>query len=89
MNPVDFPESNMPFGAPSGWDESQCATIRAFAGPIQGGSLDGEHQVIVAWTPTAQELKDIVNGKPIFISMIGGLMPHYLCTSFADARNVA
>lgn len=39
MTPINFPEANRPFGAPSGMDESQVATIPAFAGVVEGGNL--------------------------------------------------
>jgi len=89
MTPINFPEANTQYGPPKDMTESQVATIPAFAGEVRSGSCDGVHIVVVAWTPTAEELRDIMDGKPIFISMFGGLAPHYLTTSFEQAINVA
>jgi hypothetical protein len=89
MNPVNFPEANSLFGAPAGLDEKQVATIRAFQHEIVGGSCDGLKQVVVAWKPTETELARIAAGEPIFISMIGCLVPHYLSTSFHEATHPA
>lgn len=85
MTPVKFPEANSRFGPPEDLAESQCMTIWAYSGTVAGGSVDGAHQVVVAWLPDEQERKRIADGGPIFLSVIGGLPPHYLSTSFAEA----
>jgi len=85
MTPVDFPELNKNFCAPSDMDESQVATLPAYAGQVRGGSCDGVPIVVVAWRPSAEEFQDLVDGKPVFISMFGGLPPHYLTTDFQQA----
>ena len=85
MIPIKFPEANTTFGAPSDMDESQVMTIPGFAGQVTGGSCDGMPVVVVAWRPTPEELRDIVDGKPIFLSVFGGLPPHYMATSFEQA----
>lgn len=87
MNPVDFPESNANFGPPPDVTETQVATVRAYHGAVFRGSLQGAHIVIVAWKPTPEELRDITEGKPIFLSCIGGLPPHFLTTNFAEANS--
>lgn len=89
MNPIKFPQANSRFGAPSDLDESQVFTIDSYVGIISGGSLDGCKQVVVAWVPNEDELMRIISGKPIFLSMIGGLAPHYLSTSFEEATHPA
>lgn len=89
MTPIPFPEANTKFGPPPEMDESQVATIPAFAGTVEGGNCDGSAQVIVAWMPTDGERLAIATGAPVFISMLGGLAPHFLTTSFEDARRVS
>ena len=89
MNPATFPEANIVFHAPSDLSESQVMTIPAFYGTVMGGSLDGCTQVIVAWLPTEQDLKDLNAGAAVYLSCIGGLLPHCLTTRFSEARRVA
>lgn len=89
MTPINFPEANKPFGPPQGLEESQVATIPAYIGEIVGGSCDGLTQVVVAWQPHTIDVERIVAGKPIFISMIGGLAPHFPSTSFEEATRPA
>lgn len=89
MIPVHFPQENTHYGPPEGIAESQCMTIPACQRMVDRGSLDGMRQVIVAWRPTQEELQRIIEVAPIFVSMIGGLMPHALCTSFEEATNPA
>lgn len=85
MTPTDFEHSNCIFGPPKDLEKSQCMSIHAYSGQVLGGSVDGSHVVVVAWRPNEQELKDIAKGKPIFISMMGGLAPHFLTTNFNQA----
>ena len=89
MIPTDFPEANAKFGPPSDMAESQVKTIPAYVGQVSSGSVDGATLVVAAWKPTAEELKDLEAGKPVFISMLGGLAPHFLTTDFALATNPA
>lgn len=89
MIPYKFPECNKTYGPPSDLEESQCFSIPAFEHEVVGGSCDGVKQVIVAWKPTEQELQKIIEGNPIFISMMGGLAPHYPSMSFQEATNPA
>ncbi len=87
MNPTNFPEANAVFGTPKDLAPSQCRAIPAFRGTVDGGSVDGLVFVVVAWQPTPEEIEDIKNGKPVFISMVGGLAPHYLTTDFFAATH--
>lgn len=89
MTPVHFTEVNTRFGPPPELEESQCMTIPAFVGSVTGGSCDGSSMVVVAWKPTEEELAELNAGNPIFVSMLGGLPPHFLTTSFALAKNPA
>jgi len=81
MTPVVFDEANVVFGPPPGMSESQCASIPACAYEMIGGPLDGCRMVVVAWKPDAKDLEDLNKGSPVFLSVIGGLPPHYLTTS--------
>lgn len=85
MIPQKFPECNTIIGPPRDLHSSQCMTIPAYMGRVQGGSLDDAPIVVVAWMPTPEELKLINEGKPIFVSFLGGLAPHYPCMSFEIA----
>ena len=89
MTPVDFPEANCNFGPPPDMSESQVIPIRAFKHQVAGGSCDGCDQVVVAWKPSEEELRIIKEGGPIFISMLGGLAPHYPSMSFYEATHPA
>lgn len=89
MTAEHFPEANARFTAPSDLAESQCLTIPAYQGIVTGGSVDGSPIVVVAWKPSPQELADLVAGKPIFLSCIGGLPPHFLSTDFHSATHPA
>lgn len=82
MMPIKFPESNCCFDPPASLDESQVKTIHAWRGIIDGGNLDGLECVVVAWQPNANEIKMISEGQPIFINIIGGLVPHALSMDF-------
>lgn len=89
MNSTTFPEANCAFSAPDDLNEKQCMTIPAFAGQVESGSCDGARQVIVAWQPTPEELTALNAGAPVFLAVLGGLPPHYLTTSFEEARRCA
>ena len=89
MNPATFPQANTKFGPPTDLAESQCLTIPAYMGRVQGGSVDGSTIVVVAWLPTAEELKQLNAGAPIYLSCMGGLPPHFISTDFDLATHPA
>lgn len=89
MTPSDFPDSNSVFGPPPGLEESQCLSIPAYVGEVRGGSCDGLRHVIVAWRPSEEELRDLQQGGLVYLSVIGGLAPHYLSTDFHTASHPA
>ncbi len=89
MTPVRFPEANCCYGPPQGMDENQVMTIPAFQHQVNGGSCDGSAQVVVAWMPSAEELAVLNAGGPLFISMLGGLAPHYPSVDFHAATHPA
>jgi len=89
MTPTIFPEANTKFRAPADLAESQCQTIPGYVGSIRGGSLDGSAVVVVAWMPDEKDLEDLKNGKPIYLSCIGGLPPHLIGMDFNAVTNPA
>lgn len=89
MTPTNFPECNGRFRAPPDLDPSQCLTIDAYKGNVQGGSMDGCPIVVVAWKPSDNELDRLNQGHPIYMSTVGGLSPHFLTTSFEEAIHPA
>jgi len=88
MEAIKFSQANSVFKALSDLDESQCFSIHAYQRIIPSGNLDGAHQVIVAWKPSVLDLERINKGEPVFISMLGGLAPHFLTTSFEEAISI-
>lgn len=90
MNPVSFPGSNKSFGPPEGMDESQVRIIPAYVGKITKGSLDGEPIVVVAWKLSPEDRENLKNNDGvIYLTVLGGgLPPHLLSTSFAQAINL-
>lgn len=89
MIPVAFPEANSTFGPPEGVAESQVATVPAFTGEVKGGSMDGAPLVVTAWQPTAEELEELIQGGKLYLTVLGGLPPHCITTSFAAATHPA
>jgi hypothetical protein len=89
MTPVDFPEAKMRFRPLPGLAESQCRTIHAFVGKVVGGSVDGADVVVTAWRPSPEELAVLNAGKPLFLSFLGGLPPHFPTVDFEAAIHPA
>ena len=67
--------------------DSQVDPIRAFVGEVAKGSCEGARLVVVAWAPSAEERAAIEAGSLVYLSMIGGLLPHFITTDFANATN--
>lgn len=86
MKPVPFPESNSVFGPPKGMEESQVFAVPAHLRQVSGGSCDGSLQVIVAWKPSDLDLERLQKGSLIYLSVLGGLPPHFLSTSFTETQ---
>jgi hypothetical protein len=90
MNVVQFPECNVVFGPPPDMEESQVRRIPAFQGKAEGGGCDGADIVVVAYQLTPQELLALAQQQGvIYLSMIGGLAPHYLSFNFQQATHPA
>jgi hypothetical protein len=82
MTPIRFPQANCTFGPPDDMDESQVMTIPAFKGTMKGGNLDGSHFVTVAWKPSEEEIEKLQKGEAVYLTMMGGLSPHFLTVGF-------
>ena len=89
MNPVKFPQANCRFGPPPDMSEAQVQTIYAYKDEAKKGSCDGSQMVVVAWKPDAHEIERINAGCPIFLTVLGGLPPHFITTDFRKAVNPA
>lgn len=89
MDSYKFPEANTTFGPPPDLVESQCRTIPAFVGVVEKGSCEGSRMIVVAHKPTPADLAALNAGGAIYLTMMGGLAPHFLTTNFAEATNVA
>lgn len=89
MTAIEFPEANTRFGPPAGLDEAQVRPCVGHVREIVGGSCDGLPQVIVAWKPSNEDVKRIIDGELIYLSCIGSLPPHFLTTSFVAATQPA
>lgn len=89
MTPTDFPQSNTTFGPPTDMDQNQCKPVRAHISRVLGGSVDGAIVVVVAWQPSEQDIVRINSGAPVYLSMMGGLYPHFMTTEFEQAVNPA
>lgn len=88
MSPCVFPQANIQLGKPEDLDESQCESIPAFSGQMVGGNLDGSHLIVVAWKPSEDDLKRLVEGSPIFLTCIGGCPPHFMSATFPFDKTI-
>lgn len=86
MNAEQFEQANITYGPPEGVSEAHVHSIPAFVGAIEGGPFDGSHYTVVAWRPDEKDLERLNNGGVVYLSVVGGLMPHFLCTSFEEAK---
>jgi hypothetical protein len=89
MIPVSFPEANARYGPPPDLADSQCMTIHAYHGQVVGGSVDGSLIVVTAWKPSPDQIEAMKQGRPILLSFIGGLPPHFVSTDFHAATHPA
>lgn len=87
MIPIDFPQTNTVLKSPPDL-EGSCQEIRAYQGEVVGGIWDGSQVVVTAWKPSPEELEELNNGGSVFLHVMGGLPPHYVCTSFEEGWNI-
>lgn len=87
MIPVNFPEANITYGPPPGFEAEQVTPIRAYRGQAAGGSVDGVDIVVVAWQPSDDDLVILKQGGVVYLSVIGGLPAHFLTTDFHAATH--
>lgn len=89
MTAYEFPECNTQFGPPPGLDEQQVRTIPAYKAQVKGGTCDGATQVVVCYHLTPEEREVIASTGTLFITMLGGLAPHFPSLTFHDATHPA
>jgi hypothetical protein len=89
MTPATFPECNCTFGPPPDLVESQCRSIPAYQGSVDRGSVEGSRIVVVAYKPDEAELEHLAQGGLLFLSMMGGLAPHFITCCFEHATSPA
>lgn len=89
MTPVKFPECNDVFGPPHGMEESQVHSIPAHVSQAIGGSCDGSQMVVVAYKLSVEEITLLANGNPLYLTMLGGLAPHFHSFTFHQATHPA
>ena len=89
MKPIQFEQANSKMGPPDELVESQCGTVATFKTQIVGGSCDGLPLCVVAWRPDESDIHTLVKGGVVFVSVIGGLPPHFLTTDFHSATHPA
>lgn len=87
MTPCEFPQANTIYGPPDDLEESQCQRVHAYKGQVQGGSVDGAALVVVAWQPDFVDLDRLAAGYPLYLTMMGGLAPHFITTTFIEATS--
>lgn len=85
MIATEIDPCNCVFRPPPDLDESQCHSITAYRFEIKQGNLDGQEGVAVAWKPDADDIRRISEGGVVYLTMIGGLIPHRLSTTWEDA----
>lgn len=90
MNPANFEQANHVFGPPSGYDESQVQRIPAYVGQIvnPASSVDGQAIVVVAWKPSDAEIRQLIEGAPVYLCCFGGIPPHCIGTSFESVTHI-
>jgi hypothetical protein len=82
MNNVDHPLWNTDIGPPKGLEESQVHRVKAYQGTVPGPhAIEGLPFTAVAWKPSKEELQDLLNGGNVYLTVIGGLPPHFLTTN--------
>ena len=65
MNPVQFPQANDSFGAPSGMEEEVAAL------PVFKGIINGMPGNMSAWKPSPEELEALNNGGLVYLTIYG------------------
>lgn len=89
MISIPFTEANAKYGPPTDLTDEQVMTIHAYHGTVSQGSVEGSRIVVTAWMPSAAELQAIIKGSPIYLTVLGGLPPHFLSVNFNQATHPA
>lgn len=71
MEPINFKEANTTFTKPEGFSKEECGSLPTFNGKDGAG-----HDVMVsAWSPTTEEIHRMIAGKPVYLVIVGTVMP--------------
>tara|TARA_R110000744_G_scaffold104945_5_gene200773 strand:- start:8013 stop:8267 length:255 start_codon:yes stop_codon:yes gene_type:complete len=71
LRPIHFEQSNLRYGPPKDKTEEQVATLHAW----KGEDAEGTPMVIECWQPSPEEILDILDGKPVWITIMGTGVP--------------
>lgn len=74
MRPTQHPSNNLVLGAPSGWDQSESA-CHALAVTTLPADDSGPAVVMSWWRPTDAELRALIAGHTVRLSVVGERMP--------------
>lgn len=87
MKNVEIPNfPNQRIGKPENLHESQCKDVMAVVHEIQGTNLDGLINFIMCYQLDDLEIASLQkNGGKLFMSCIGGIMPHMITMSIEEA----
>lgn len=86
MTPAYFPEANAIIDTPPSAElpAGSVKPMHGLVGQIASGAFDGEKIIVVAWKPSINELKDLMDGGSVFLITLGIIPPHYIGTSLKD-----
>lgn len=83
MNAVNFTAANVTLTAPKGWDAEKdgiCYDLPVFR--TDGG------EYLTLWRPSEEELKALNEGKPVMVSLVGGVPPMDVRVCQADIDEI-
>ena len=69
MTPIKFPEQTNTYEKPQGVEK--CGPLPARQGKIDIGNGQIAWGITSCWQPSEEEIKDIVAGKPIYLTIYG------------------
>jgi hypothetical protein len=74
MKPIQFEEANISMKAPEGWTDDECGALPTchVRVKINDKVVNG---FVSCWQPTPEEMKDIADGKPVYLTVLSGGMP--------------
>ena len=73
MKPIEFEGANKAYISPKNWDDEahgKCGDLYTFEGETNGLNV-----ILSAWQPTEEDIARIVAGSPIYLQVVGTVMP--------------